>query len=134
MPLHPDAALILLMAGIALIFWELNRPGSILPGALGLLAVLFAISSLTHTGLHLAGASLVAIAVLLLALGLRRTIIQSLSAVATIFLSAGFWLAIVSPSNKIHAATSTICGLLIGIASTRLARIARVARRNKGLD
>ena len=46
--LSPDAAALILTVSLALIAFELNRPGSILPGALGLLLSLLATASLAQ--------------------------------------------------------------------------------------
>ncbi len=48
--LSPDAALLVLTLGLLLIYVELNRPGWIVSGAVGLLAVLFAVASLARAG------------------------------------------------------------------------------------
>ena len=42
--LSPDAALGMLTVGILLVYVELNRPGVVVPGAVGLTAVLFAVA------------------------------------------------------------------------------------------
>jgi membrane-bound serine protease (ClpP class) len=132
--LPPDAAILGLTLGILLIYWELNRPGTILPGALGLLAVLFSIAALLHTELQPAGIILIATAILLLALGLRYTLPAIVPTAATIALILGLYLLTQTPANKIHASVSLFCGLILGTSTSRLAAIAHRARRNKGLD
>ena len=102
--LSADQAILLFTLGIALIYVELNRPGWIIPGALGLLATLLALAAMVQNGINLAAAMLA------LTLGLARL------------------------NPRIHAAISVPCGLLLGAGTSLLTRIAHRARVNKGLD
>jgi membrane-bound ClpP family serine protease len=68
----PDAAVLLLTVGLLLVCVELNRPGWIVPGGVGLLLLLFAVASLLRLDLSLAGAALLATAAALLLLDLLR--------------------------------------------------------------
>lgn len=133
--LSPNAAVLIFTAGIALIALELNRPGSILPGAAGLLLTLLAAASLWPR--HPAGIAvlqiLVSMAVLLLQT--RRTLLWVLPVSATILL-------IYSIARLLPAATepgisfwiALLSGLILGTGTTVLTRIAHRARQNKGLD
>jgi membrane-bound ClpP family serine protease len=133
--LSPDACLLLFTLGVALIYLELNRPGSILPGALGLLLALLAIAPLLHQQLSPAAVFILALGVALLALGLRRTTHFFLGALATFFLLLGFLqLVPTPPDQRIHPAAAVPCALLLGFGTFYLTRIARRARLNKGLD
>jgi len=128
--LTPDQAVLLLTLGLALIYLELNRPGWIIPGALGLLATLLAAAALLHDGINTVAAVLCTTAAALLALGLRRSVPNTVAAAATLALTLG--LTRLNPA--MHAAVAAPCGLLIGAGTTLLTGIARRARRNKGLD
>jgi membrane-bound serine protease (ClpP class) len=132
--LSQDTATLCLTLGILLIYWELNRPGTILPGTIGLLTVLFSVAALIRIGLQPAGLLLIVTAALLLALGLRYTLPAVVPISATLALILGFYLLIYPAANRIHAATSILCGLILGTSSSCLAAIALRARRNKGLD
>ena len=91
-PLHlrPNAALVLLTAGVALIYWELNRPGTILPGALGLLFALLAVASMAARGVAAGGVVLVVIAASLLLVDLLRPTPILVAVAATLALIFGF--------------------------------------------
>jgi len=133
--LSPDAALLLFTLGIALIYIELNRPGSIFPGALGLLLALLAIAPLLHQQLSPHAVILLAIGAALLALGLRRTTHLLVAPAATLCLLFGFVQLIPNPPGRyIHPAVAVPCALLLGLGTFYLTRIARRARLNKGLD
>jgi membrane-bound serine protease (ClpP class) len=133
--LSPDAALVLLTLGVLLIYVEFNRPGSILPGALGLIAVLTAAAVFSKS--HLA---IPAIVFLLLAAwcffrSTRRNTPPVIYVLATILLIVGFLKLIPNTDvPHIHPGTAIPCALVLGISTTYLTRIARRARVNKGLD
>jgi membrane-bound serine protease (ClpP class) len=126
----PDIALIALTIGILLIYVELNRPGRILPGALGLLLALLAMPSLFANGIHsVALPLLLGTSVIILALGLRCKVHIIASVAATIGLALSF-----NAIEGVHTAFAIASGLLLGVTSSLLAHIARRARANKGLD
>jgi membrane-bound serine protease (ClpP class) len=131
----PDVAVLLLTLGLLLVCVELNRPGWIVPGASGLLMVLFAVASLLRQNLCLAAVALLATAAALLLLDLRRPTPVLVSAAATLALVLGFAHLVLGPAPwHVHAATAVGCGLLLGAGSSVLTRIARRARANKAVD
>ncbi len=130
----PDVALLVLTVGFLLIYVELNRPGWIVSGAVGLLAVLFAVASLVRLGLNLAAVVLVGTAVVLLGVELRRRTPVVVSLAATLALVLGFAQLVRGPGVGIKLGTAVGCGLVLGGCTSILTRIARRARTNKGLD
>jgi len=134
LPLSPDAAIALFTFGVLLIYVELNRPGSILPGALGLLISLLSIAEILPTHPNLYGAFLLFIAASLLLLNMRSARFQR-SIIPTLLLVFGFQHLVRNPAYpRIHIAISLVCGLILGLSSSVLAAIAHRARVNKGLD
>jgi membrane-bound serine protease (ClpP class) len=125
-----DQAVLLLTLGVLLIYIELNRPGWILPGAFGLLAVLLGSASLLRSGVQPIPAALCGSAALLLAVSVRKTFPVIALGAATLSLTLG--LTRIAP--QVHAAVAVPCGLLLGAGTSLLTRIARRARANKGLD
>jgi len=138
--LSPDEAVLLLTGGVLLIYWELNRPGSVLPGALGVLATLLAVASLLHHALNLAAIVLVLSAAALLLVNLLRPTTHNarsflLAAAATLALVVGFaQLLARSGQAKVSLPVAIGCGTLLAAGTSLLTRIARCARLNKGLD
>jgi membrane-bound serine protease (ClpP class) len=133
--LRPDVALLGLTLGLLLIYVELNRPGWIVTGAVGLLAVLFAVASLARAGLNPAAVALVGTAVALLGLGLRRRTPVVVDAAATLALVLGFAHLVRGTSGVgIRTGIAVGCGVTLGGCTSILTRIARRARTNKGLD
>jgi membrane-bound ClpP family serine protease len=133
--LSPDGALILLTLGLLLIYVELNRPGWIISGAVGLLASLFAMAALLRLEVNPAAIALICTAVALLALDLVRRTQPMIAVAATLALVLGFSHLVPGPGEgRIHTVTAVVCGAVIGAGTSVLTRIARRARANKGLD
>jgi membrane-bound serine protease (ClpP class) len=128
--LGPDVALLMLTLGLLLIYVELNRPGWIVCGAVGLTATLFAVASLVRLGLNPAAVALVGTAVVLLGLDLMRRTQGLVAIAATLALVLGF--AHLVPGIGMGMAVG--CGVMLGGCTSILTRIARRARTNKGLD
>lgn len=129
----PDLALITATAGVCLIFFELNRPGLILPGSLGLLLTLFASAALAHHRIDpLAAAGLTASA-LTLGTNLYRILPTWLLVIAVFALTASFRFLLTPPERPIHTATALVCGPVLGVLSAVLSRIALRARRAKAI-
>ncbi len=137
--LSPNAAVLLLTAGTLLIYLELNRPGYILPGALGLLSFLLALDllatdALAHRPLNPIALVLLLSAVALLSLDLLRPTPIPVAVAATLALVLGLRGLLSSPDRPLALSVAVGCGLAIGISTSLLTRIARRARANKGLD
>jgi membrane-bound serine protease (ClpP class) len=126
MPHTPDQALLYMTLGTVLIYVELNRPGLILPGTLGLLAVLLAAAVFIHHPPPTLALILLAAAILTFARALRRDTSNLFLLAATLCLTDGFL------QLPTHLYAALPCGLLLGLTTACLVRIARRARINKG--
>jgi membrane-bound serine protease (ClpP class) len=133
--LSPDAAILILTAGLVLIAFELNRPGSILPGALGLLLTLMATAGLTehHPRPEAAVGAIFCAALLLLQLRRKLSAVVVICATIALIFSVANLIPPI-PGPHISAWTAVVSGLVIAAGTTVLTRIARRARLNKGLD
>jgi membrane-bound ClpP family serine protease len=128
--LAPNEAILLLSLGIALLYVELNRPGWIVPGMVGLLATLLALASLYETGIRSDGAMLLLAGLAIEVFSLRRVVPHTahLAAVAATSVGLGFL------AKGEQPRLGLVCGLILGTGTWYLVRIAHRARRNKGLD
>ena len=133
--LSPDTAILCLTLGLLLIYLELNRPGLVIPGAIGLLTVLLTIAALLPLPLSGIGVALISAAAGLLLLDLVQKLPMLLAVTATLALIFGF-LNLVKKGNgpPVHALTAIGCGLVLGAGTSLLTHLARRARANKGLD
>ena len=133
--LSPKAAVWVLTAGLLLIYVELNRPGWIVTGALGLLGTLFAVASLLRSDLNTGAVALVGTGVALLALDLVRRTSWIVAIAAMLALVLGLaHLVVGSGAGRVGVWTAIPCGAILGAGTSILTRIARRARANKGLD
>ena len=130
--LSPNVALVVVTVGILLIYVELNRPGWVVPGTVGLTAVLFAVASLGRMGVNPVAGVLVATSVGLLGLGLRRRMPVVVDVAGTLGLVLGF--VFLERDAEVRLWVAVGCGILLWGSTSILARIARRARSNKGLD
>lgn len=128
--LTPDTAIIILILGLALMAVELNRPGTILPGALGLLLTLLSCAVLAHDKPDPLSIGLLLSAAGILLLQSRCRVAIWILCLGTIAGTVG--LAHILPG--IHLAVAIPCGLLLTAGTTALTRLAHRARQNKGLD
>lgn len=127
--LSPNAAVLILTLGLALITVELNRPGIILPGALGLLLALLSFAAILHDRPQPLALALLFCSAAILLLQLRRDVPLWIVSLATSAAVVGFALL-----AHVMLIVAILCGLLLGAGTTLLTRIARRARQNKGLD
>jgi membrane-bound ClpP family serine protease len=133
--LSPNVALLILTAGFAFIAMELNRPGSILPGGLGLLLTLLAAASLAQHHPRPEPVLQFIASTALLLLQARRTLLWIIPVGATILLILAMETFLPPTAQPgISFWVALFCGLFLGAGITILTRIARRARQNKGLD
>ncbi len=88
--LSPNVALLVLTLGVLLIYVELNRPGWVVPGAVGLMATLFAVASLARVEVNPGAVALVGTAVVLLGWGCGGGRRWMVAVAATLALVLGF--------------------------------------------
>jgi membrane-bound ClpP family serine protease len=131
--LTPDSALLTATAGVCLIYLELNRPGLILPGSLGLLLTLLATAALLHHALTLWALVLLAASVLVLTLNLYRFLPLWLLLAAIVALTTSLRFLVAPAEAPIHTIPALISGVLVGVLSATLSRIALRARRAKAI-
>jgi membrane-bound serine protease (ClpP class) len=123
-----SAALYSFTLGLLLIYIELNRPGRVIPGALGLLVALLACARIWMAHPRPVALLLVATATALLAVEVLRTTHAAVAVAATLALVLGFRQLVSPPVGWI---VCILCGVGLGGATAVLARVARRARANK---
>jgi membrane-bound ClpP family serine protease len=134
--LSPNAAILILTLGLMLIALELNRPGSILPGAIGLLLTLLAAASLAtrHPQTKATLWIVASFVLLMLAARGKRESLLLVAAITTGLIFSIFELLPAVPGQRVSAWAAVLSGLILGAGTIVLTGIARRARQNKGLD
>ncbi len=136
MPHTADTAVLLLTIGLLLLFVECLRPGRVIPGSVGLLLLLLGIHRLTSLPLRPSALLLTGAAVLLLALLLRPQAPWWIGIVSTLALITAIPRLVDTrtPGVTLWGVTlwiGALSGLLLGLSSSLLLRIAARARANK---
>lgn len=126
-----DHVVLLLSAGIGLIYIELNRPGRVVPGALGVLCTLLAAAALGRHGVRGEGILLLAAGAMVLASDLVRPTGIPLAVIAAAALCLGLHELTGGDGSAVTWPVAVGCGLAIGAGTSGLTRIARRARVNK---
>ncbi len=130
----PNQAVVVATIGVCLIFVEFNRPGRVVPGALGLTLVLLAAASLAHHPLQ--GGAVLALLLTSAALitNVWRRLPLWLAGLLSIALGISLRFLIPHGANPhINTASALTCGLAVGLLGTALSRIALRARRLKAV-
>ena len=132
----PDYLVLLSVLGILLIYVELNRPGLVLPGAIGLTLVLLCSSVILTMSWRWAGIALLGLAVVMQAFALRQRLPQWAALIAGIsaYFGCRGLLAQAPGHVRISFPVALLTGLILGPGTSVLTEIARRARANKGLD
>jgi membrane-bound serine protease (ClpP class) len=128
MEVSPAAALGIFTLGLLLIYFELNRPGRVIPGAAGLLLMLLACARLGAAHPGPVALLLVVTAGALLAMELVGGMYGVVAIAAMLALILGFRLLVTPPVGWM---VCILCGVGLGGVTTALARVARRARANK---
>ena len=133
--LSPDAALLLLTGGLLLIYIELNRPGLIVSGALGLTFTLLALARFARDPIAPAAAGAGVAGALLLVLSARTRTHLPLALLSTAALLYAFLRPPPGPlGTRPNRRVAVPCALILGLGTSLLTTIAARARQNKGLD
>lgn len=131
--LGPNAACVLVIAGILGIYVECIRPGRVLPGVLGVAVLIFGAYSLDHLSPQPLGLALIAISVVLFAAEAIWDSYLLCGICAAAALAAGFRLLFEEPP-RISLPLAIAAAAVLGVATIFLASAAKRARRNKRAD
>lgn len=131
--MNPDLAVLLLTLGLLLIYLEINTPGTVVPGAVGLTLVLLAAYALHMLPLSAGGMLLCALAAVLLVWESRVPKHGILATFGVISLAAGLGLLVRGPIPQLEVswATAVGAGLGFGGVTACLLVLGAQARRAK---
>jgi len=131
--MDPNLAVLILLAGVLLIYMEFNTPGTIIPGALGTLLLLLALFSLNLLPVRYTSLALIVGAIVLMVLEAKFPSHGILASAGTVALILGTLTLVAGPipEMRVQLATAIATGLAFGLITTFLVRIAWRARQNK---
>ncbi len=131
----PNIAVLILVAGVLLIYLEFNVPGTIIPGAIGTLLVVTALFALNLLPLRYTAIMLLIAALALLLLEIKAPSHGILATAGVACLVTGLLTLVAGPipELQVRLATALGVGTGFGLITLFLVRIALHARRNKVL-
>jgi membrane-bound serine protease (ClpP class) len=131
--MNPDLTVLLLTLGLLLIYLEVNTPGTVVPGAAGVLLVLLSFYALQMLPLSMLGLFLCALAVALLLLEARLASHGILAAAGTLVLVGGLKMLVMAPlpQMQVNWGTAVGSGLGFGGVTACLIVLGMEARRAK---
>lgn len=132
--LSPTGAVLLGTVGLCLVALEFNRPGSVVPGALGLLLVLFAVSTFYGRAVRPAAVLLLLAATTSLLLNVWFRLPWWLLLTATLVIPYGLHRLVPASEGGVGWAAAAICGVTLGTLGAGLSRVALRARRAKRVN
>ncbi len=130
--LNPDLLVLLLLAGVLLVYAEFNMPGAVVPGAVGLLFVLLALFGLSRMRISHAAVALLLVGTAVMLLELKTHAYGLFGLTGTALLVWGLATLVIAP-DPVHLATALAVGVAFGGITLVLAFIALRASRNKHL-
>jgi membrane-bound ClpP family serine protease len=125
---NPNHAILLLLAGILLIYAEFNRPGTIVLGCIGALSILFGVDGFFHLEVRPSALWEIALGLAILALGIWFPVRGVTPSAACAILAFGLTHVAVPPISPIVALGSSVVFCSV---TYWLARVALRARLNK---
>ncbi len=131
--MNPDLAVLLLTLGALLVYLELNTPGSIIPGAAGVLLIMLSVYGFLRMPLRWEGVLLILLSAVLLATEAHFRQGALLACFSVVMLVAGLRLLVRGPIPELEVDWSTALGTGVGFGgiTAGLVLLGAKARRSK---
>lgn len=132
---NPNLALLLLFAGVLLVYLEFNRPGLVIPGSLGAVFVLTAVYALSQLPIRPLGLLLILSALTLIILDLKFPTqgILTVGGIAAVYFGLLILIDSTRPELRIRPVLALALCTSFGVLTAILLRLALRARRQKAL-
>jgi membrane-bound serine protease (ClpP class) len=133
--MDPNVAFILLAIGLLALYVEFNHPGAVVPGTVGVIAILLAAFALNFLPVRFAALALIAASFALFALEAKFASHGVLTTGGIVLLTLGGLLLVDAPipEMRVHLFTALAVSIPLGLITAFLMSIALRARRNKVL-
>lgn len=129
----PSAAFVIAVAGVLSIYVECARPGWIVPGLCGVIALLYGSYSLSRYEPTALGMALIAAALVLFIVEAVYATYFLAGIAATGCLAAGAW-TLIEGAQRISPWAAVLLSVVFGVVTGFLGYAAKRARRNKWAD
>ncbi len=131
--MDPDVAFVLLAIGLLALYVEFNHPGAVIPGTVGVVAILLAAFALNLLPVRFAALALIAASFALFALEAKYASHGVLTTGGIVLLTLGGLLLVDAPipEMRVHFATALAVSIPLGGITALLMTLAVRARRNK---
>lgn len=131
--MDPNVAFILMSLGMLALWAEFNHPGAILPGVVGLIAILLAVFALNLLPTRYAALALILVAFALFALEAKFTSYGILGIGGVICMVFGALLLVDGPipEMRVHLLTALVVSVPIGVIAVFLMTLVMRAHRNR---
>ena len=131
--IDPDVAFICLAVGALCLYFEFNHPGMVIPGAIGLIAILMAVFALHLLPTRFYALGLIVGSFALFAAEAKFATHGILTVGGIVFLTLGGLMLVDSPipEMRVHLLTALAVSIPLGLITAFLMTIALKARRNK---
>jgi membrane-bound serine protease (ClpP class) len=131
--MDPNVAFILMSLGMLALWAEFNHPGAILPGVVGLIAILLAVFALNLLPTRYAALALIGAAFVLFALEAKFTSYGILGTGGVICMIVGAMLLVDGPipEMRVHLITALVVSIPIGVIAVFLMTLVMRAHRNR---
>ncbi len=123
---NPNVAYLLMALGMLGIYMELSHPGAVLPGVVGVIAILLALYSLSVLPVNLAGAALMAVAVVLFVLEVKVTSYGLLTVGGLVSFVLGSLMLFDAPIPDMRVSLGVILPTAAGVAFVTIFLLSRV--------
>jgi membrane-bound serine protease (ClpP class) len=131
--MDPNIAFILLSLGMLALYAEFNHPGAILPGVVGLIAILLAVFALNLLPTRYASLALIVVAFVLFALEAKFTSYGILGIGGVICLTMGALLLVDGPipEMRVHLVTALMVSVPLGVIAVFLMTLVMRAHKER---
>ena len=131
--MDPNIAFILLTIGVLALYAEFNHPGAVLPGTVGVVAILLAVFAMNLMPVRFAAVILILASFALFALEAKFAThgVLGIGGIATMVIGGLLLVDAPIPELRVHLGTAAAISIPLGIITVFLMRIAIKARANK---
>jgi len=128
---NPNVAYLLMALGMLGIYVEVTHPGGVLPGVVGVIAMLLALYSLSVLPVNLAGVALIVFALVLFLLEVKITSYGLLTAGGVISFVLGSLILFDSPIPDMRVSLGVVLPTALAVAGITIFLLTRVARAHR---